>query len=45
MADPRPPIPRRTISCANDPENPASTLLAATIAIGRHDAVLAETVN
>ncbi len=33
IADPRPPIPRSTISSANDPENPARMLLAATTVI------------
>ena len=33
IAEPSPPAPRRTISCANDPDNPASTLLTATTAI------------
>ncbi len=33
IAEPRPPIPRRTRSSPNDPDSPASTLLAATTAI------------
>ena len=33
MADPSPPTPRRAISWPNDPEKPARTLLAATIAM------------
>src|SRR5258706_12014764 len=33
MADPSPPTPRRAMSWPNDPEKPARTLLAATIAM------------
>jgi hypothetical protein len=33
MAEPSPPTPRRMMSCANDPDNPATTLLTATIAM------------
>ena len=33
IAEPRPPAPRRMMSSANEPENPARMLLTATIAI------------
>ena len=33
MAEPRPPAPRKVMSCGNDRENPASTLLTATTAM------------
>ena len=33
IAEPRPPTPRSTSNCANDCENPASTLLTATTAM------------
>ena len=31
IAEPSPPTPRKTMSCVNDPENPARILLTATI--------------
>src|SRR6266542_2241054 len=31
IAEPSPPSPRKTMSCVNDPENPARILLTATI--------------
>ena len=33
IAEPNPPMPRSTMSCVNDPENPATMLLTATIAM------------